>query len=124
MNSTRIARFRPSTMRRALLGAGLLLGSAGPLMAQADDSVLPQITVTDSADKKKLAEKVSSGALGDRSELETPFSTRAVKSDEIEDRQATSLAEVLKYDASVSNNSPVNGTHRPPSRCAACAWMT
>ncbi|MFX5693371.1 Plug domain-containing protein, partial [Acinetobacter baumannii] len=79
---------------------------AGPLMAQADDSVLPQITVTDSADKKKLAEKVSSGALGDRSELETPFSTRAVKSDEIEDRQATSLAEVLKYDASVSNNSP------------------
>jgi hypothetical protein len=28
MNSTRIARFRPSTMRRALLGAGLL-GSAG-----------------------------------------------------------------------------------------------
>jgi iron complex outermembrane receptor protein len=29
MNSTRIARFRPSTMRRALLGAGLLLGSAG-----------------------------------------------------------------------------------------------
>lgn len=111
MISTRIVRFRPSTMRRALLGAGLLLGSAGPLMAQADDSVLPQITVTDSADKKKLAEKVSSGALGDRSELETPFSTRAVKSDEIEDRQATSLAEVLKYDASVSNNSPVNGTH-------------
>ncbi len=111
MISRRIATFRPSTMRRALLGAGLLLGSAAPLLAQADDSVLPQITVTDSADKKKLAEKVSSGALGDRSELETPFSTRAVKSDEIEDRQATSLAEVLKYDASVSNSSPVNGTH-------------
>jgi len=46
---------------------------------------------------------VSGGALGARSALETPFSTNAVTSDEIEERQAQSLADVFRYDASVRN---------------------
>ncbi|WP_244216365.1 TonB-dependent siderophore receptor [Herbaspirillum rubrisubalbicans] len=111
MISTHIASFRLTTMQRALLSLGWLLGSAYPLLAQADDSALPPITVTGGSDTKQLAEKVSGGALGERSELDTPFSTRAVTSDEIVGRQASSLAEVLKYDASVTNISPANGTH-------------
>jgi iron complex outermembrane receptor protein len=98
-------------MRRAMLSAGILLGAMSSGLAQAEDSVLPQITVTEASEKKRLAEKLSGGALGDKAEIDTPFSTRAVTREEIEDRQATSLSEVLKYDASVSNLSPSNGTH-------------
>jgi iron complex outermembrane receptor protein len=104
-------KFPPSAMRRAMLSAGILLGGMSAGLAQAEDSALPQITVSDTGEKKQLAEKLSGGALGDKAEIDTPFSTRAVTREEIEDRQATSLSEVLKYDASVSNLSPSNGTH-------------
>ncbi len=50
---------------------------------------------------RQQAPKVSSGALGTRSDLETPFSTRVVAQQELEDRQVKSLGKVFAEDASV-----------------------
>jgi len=95
----------------ALSVAGLTLLSQQVQAQEASAIKLADITVNAASDKVKLAEKVSAGALGARSELETPFSTKSVSGEEIEARQATGLAEVLKYDASVTNSSPSVGTH-------------
>lgn len=74
-------------------------------------SGLSQVVIKATVEKKKLGDNVSSGVLGRRSELDTPFSTKAVSSDEIEDRLATSISEVMKYDASVTAISPPISTH-------------
>ncbi|WP_322053361.1 TonB-dependent siderophore receptor [Paraburkholderia bannensis] len=50
---------------------------------------------------RQQAPKVSSGALGTRSDLETPFSTRVVAQQELEDRQVKSLGKVFAEDAAV-----------------------
>jgi iron complex outermembrane receptor protein len=111
-----------STPRRtriylALAGAGLCAAAlhATPALA-ADDAdanagPLSQVVIKAQVEKKKLGDSVSGGALGRKSELDTPFSTKAVSSDEIEDRLATSISEVLKYDASVTAISPPISTH-------------
>lgn len=57
-------------------------------------------TVTVEGTRQK-APKVSSGALGTRSDLETPFSTRVVAQQELEDRQVKSLGKVFAEDAAV-----------------------
>ncbi|MET3119054.1 iron complex outermembrane receptor protein [Undibacterium sp. GrIS 1.8] len=76
-----------------------------------DNGTAVQVVIKATVEKKKLSDSVSSGALGRRSELDTPFSTKAVSSDEIEDRLATSISEVFKYDASVTAISPPISTH-------------
>ena len=74
-------------------------------------SPLSRVVITATTEKKKLGDAVSAGALGRRANLDTPFSTKSVSSDEIEDRLATSIAEVMKYDASVTAISPPIGSH-------------
>lgn len=102
--------FAPSRLQLALAAAGLC---ALHFSALAEDmgSALSTVEVKATVEKKKLGDAVSSGALGRKSELDTPFSTKAVSSEEIEDRLATSISEVLKYDASVTAISPPISTH-------------
>ena len=102
--------FAPSRLQLALAAAGLC---AFHFSAMAEDvgGALSTVEVKATVEKKKLGDSVSSGALGRKSELDTPFSTKAVSSEEIEDRLATSISEVLKYDASVTAISPPISTH-------------
>jgi len=102
--------FTPSRLQLALAAAGLC---ALHLSAMAEDAggALSTVEVKATVEKKKLGDSVSAGALGRKSELDTPFSIKAVSSDEIEDRLATSISEVLKYDASVTAISPPISTH-------------
>lgn len=102
--------FAPSRLQLALAAAGLC---ALHFSALAEDTggALSTVEVKATVEKKKLGDAVSSGALGRKSELDTPFSTKAISSEEIEDRLATSISEVLKYDASVTAISPPISTH-------------
>ncbi len=81
------------------LAQAALLATANAQTTPSSDTV-QQIEVTGTA-IKRLATSVVSGALGTRSELETPFSLRVVSIEEIQSRQAQSIDEVLKLDASV-----------------------
>ncbi|MEK6297926.1 MAG: TonB-dependent receptor plug domain-containing protein, partial [Paraburkholderia tropica] len=65
-----------------------------------DNKVHSLATVTINGTRQQ-APKVSSGALGTRSDLETPFSTRVVAQQELEDRQVKSLGKVFSEDAAV-----------------------
>ncbi|SAL01755.1 TonB-dependent siderophore receptor [Caballeronia ptereochthonis] len=70
------------------------------------EASLPAISVTASPDTlPHLREDVSSGALGSRTQLETPYSTTVVTGEELADRQANKLGDVFAQDASVSDNS-------------------
>jgi iron complex outermembrane receptor protein len=106
--------FRQQPLRLALIAAGLC-AAAGTAHAEAAPdngaSPLSTVVITATTEKKKLGDAVSAGALGRRANLDTPFSTKSVSSDEIEDRLATSIAEVMKYDASVTAISPPIGSH-------------
>lgn len=69
-------------------------------------SSLPAVSVTASADNTlHLSERVSSGALGARSQLDTPFSMAVIKADDLAERQVTKLGDVFALDASVTDNS-------------------
>jgi iron complex outermembrane recepter protein len=48
---------------------------------------------------------VSAGALGSRSQLDTPFSTTVVTGEDLADRQVNKLGDVFALDASVTDNS-------------------
>lgn len=104
--------YTKTRLHLALAAAGLC-ALHGPLQAADDaaEGALSRVIVKATVEKKKLGDSVSAGALGRKSELDTPFSTKAVSSDEIEDRLATSISEVLKYDASVTAISPPISTH-------------
>lgn len=52
-----------------------------------------------------LDTEVSGGALGARTQLDTPFSTTVVKSEDLAERQVSKLGDVFALDASVSDNS-------------------
>lgn len=105
--------FAPSRLHLALAAAGLCVLHLSAIAAETEivGGALSTVVVKATVEKKKLGDSVSSGALGRKSELDTPFSTKAVSSDEIEDRLATSISEVLKYDASVTAISPPISTH-------------
>ena len=73
---------------------------------------LPQVTVTGTARDNTLQHlqaPINSGALGDRTQLETPFSSAVVTSEDIEARQVNKLGDVFVMDASVSDNSATVG---------------
>jgi iron complex outermembrane receptor protein len=104
----------PTIVRRtriALLVGGAFAASAqaqtqGP--AAAVDAVAPNLPapqiVTINAEREREGEKARSrGALGSRSDLDTPFATATVTSEQLEDRQVTSLAQVFAEDASVTS---------------------
>ncbi|WP_409017595.1 TonB-dependent siderophore receptor [Caballeronia sp. LZ008] len=105
-----------STMRPSTLAALLLFAMSQSAMAQGSDGAqaadqpheasLPAVSVTASQDTlQHLRDDVSSGALGSRTQLETPFSTTIVTGEELADRQANKLGDVFAQDASVSDNS-------------------
>lgn len=109
--------FRLRVIPALLIGAGTLTAT----LAYADDNSNtaqnPANDTASGADKsgdkvhslatvtingtRQQAPKVSSGALGTRSDLETPFSTRVVAQQELEDRQVKSLGKVFSEDAAV-----------------------
>jgi len=99
-----------------VIAAGLGAGQAA--WAQSADSTakpvtqLPSVTVTGTAvddTLQHLQVPVDGGALGSRSQLETPFSSSVVTSADIEARQVNKLGDVFMLDASVSDNSAASG---------------
>ena len=105
----------------------------GPL-ADVDADAAPLQTIVVTAERDSEAKKArSGGALGSRSDLETPFSTATTSSEQIEDRQIASLAKVFADDASVSTKGgtytqaayavAVRGLHRR-ARAAGCCWCS
>lgn len=70
-------------------------------------AALPTVTATaaEETTSQHLGAKVSSGALGARTQLETPFSTTVVRSEDLAERQVSKLGDVFALDASVSDNS-------------------
>ncbi|MFM9926437.1 TonB-dependent receptor [Variovorax sp. H27-G14] len=79
-----------------------------PAAPAKSNTALPTVTVTsDTPDDtpQHLNARVNSGALGARSQLETPFSTTVVRSEDIAERQVSKLGDVFALDASVSDNS-------------------
>ncbi|OWT65862.1 TonB-dependent siderophore receptor [Candidimonas nitroreducens] len=99
------------------LGAGVPMcaGAADTAASPASDTaagagvaLLPAVSVQGSREDSMplhLRDKVESGALGDRSQLETPYSTTVVSSSDLKDRQVTKLGDVFAEDASVTDNS-------------------
>lgn len=87
----------------------LALGAAGQCgRALAQDVTLPAVTVKGKSQDdtpQHLGTKVGAGALGARSQLDTPFSTTVVKGEDIAERQVSKLGDVFALDASVSDNS-------------------
>ena len=87
----------------------LTLAAAGACgRAVAQDVTLPAVTVKGKSQDdtaQHLTTKVSGGALGTRTQLDTPFSTTVVKSEDLAERQVSKLGDVFALDASVSDNS-------------------
>ncbi|PMS26960.1 TonB-dependent siderophore receptor [Paraburkholderia rhynchosiae] len=98
----------------SLLSAGLLvsvglslstLSSSGWAQVAASDATatLPAVSVSASKDAPVAqADTVSAGALGTRKQVDTPFSTRTVTSEEGQDLFATTSNDLFKYDPAVS----------------------
>ncbi|MBN9114143.1 MAG: TonB-dependent receptor plug domain-containing protein, partial [Pandoraea sp.] len=71
-------------------------------------ATLQATTVTGSALREtpqNLKQPVQSGALGSRSQLDTPFSTTVVSQEQLEQRQPAKLGDVFSTDASVTDGS-------------------
>jgi iron complex outermembrane recepter protein len=114
------SRIRPlaAFARVAVLAGFPLCGSAAAFaqsaqtaQAAAADQALPAVTVTAAQDIElgpQLQKKASGGALGNRSQLDTPFSTTVVSGEDLADRQVTKVGDVFFNDASVSDNSNGN----------------
>lgn len=113
---------QPRAMSRALRKAfvymalagtpALMSGAAHAQAAAADeaksggDAALPTVTVSGAGEGgQHLRVQSSSGALGSRSVLDTPFSVTSVSADELADKQILKLGDVFSGDASVSDNS-------------------
>lgn len=98
----------PSLLNAVLLASvGLSLSTlSSPGWAQAaatDSGTLPAVSVTASRDTAMpQADTVSAGALGSRKQVDTPFSTHVVSSDEAKDLMATTANDLFKYDPAVA----------------------
>ncbi|QCP53815.1 TonB-dependent receptor [Trinickia violacea] len=100
---SRIAQPKLRQLNRSLKIAGYLtLCASRAGFAQE----LQPITVTVQRDTPQhLDASVAAGALGSRSQLDTPFSTTVVTSEQLADHQVYKLGDVFAGDASVSDNS-------------------
>lgn len=81
--------------------------------AAAQEATLPPVVVKGKLQddtSQQLNTEVSGGALGARSQLETPFSTKVVRGAELADRQVSKLGDVFALDASVSDNSAADNS--------------
>ncbi|SPK76477.1 putative TonB-dependent siderophore receptor (plasmid) [Cupriavidus taiwanensis] len=75
--------------------------------APADAASLPAVTVSAAAvddSGLQLEKKASTGALGSRTQLDTPYSTTIVTGEDLAERQVAKLGDVFAMDASVSDN--------------------
>lgn len=88
-------------------------GPGGGAAASQPVAQLPAVsieaTAVDDDTLVHLQTPVNGGALGARTQLETPFSTTVVTAQDIEDRQVNKLGDVFALDASVSDNSAAYG---------------
>jgi len=115
--------------RIGLLVAGLFAAAPqvqaqGPIAESAVPAIdaLPLQTVTVSGEREREGQRERSrGALGSRSDLETPFSTATVGSEQIEDRQIASLAQVFTDDASVTSK---GGTYTQAAYAVSVRGLT
>lgn len=89
-----------SGLEASVTGAEVVVGRTAP--ASGSDATLAAVTVTSQAAglATSLKSKASSGALGSRSVLDTPFSISSVGSAELEERLVTTTEQALRYDAS------------------------
>ncbi|MBP0597152.1 TonB-dependent receptor [Herbaspirillum sp. LeCh32-8] len=72
----------------------------------ADGAALPAVTVVAASEKDSgLKRAATSGALGARSVLNTPFSISVVEKDDIQDRQVTTIEQAFRFDPSVTSAS-------------------
>ncbi|CAM2160554.1 iron complex outermembrane recepter protein [Paraburkholderia tropica] len=88
--------------------AGASAAASAAAAATGAEKALPAVNVNAAAvvdSPLHLATPVSSGALGTRSQLDTPFSTTVVTGEDLADRQANKLGDVFAGDASVTDNS-------------------
>jgi iron complex outermembrane receptor protein len=88
-------------------------GQRGTAAANPAVTQLPTVSIEAAAPEDDtlvhLQSIVNGGALGNRTQLETPFSTTVVTAQDIEDRQVNKLGDVFALDASVSDNSAAYG---------------
>lgn len=105
-------RVRPlAALARVVVLAGFPV--CGAAIAQtappaAPEQALPAVTVSAQQEIEvgpQLRKKASGGALGNRSQLDTPFSTTIVTGEDLADRQVTKIGDVFFNDASVTDNS-------------------
>jgi len=102
----------PSLLSAALLASvGLSLSTLstpgwGQSVAASDAvTTLPAVTVTAAADPATQSDSVSAGALGTRKQVDTPFSTHVVTSEEAEDLMASTANDLFAYDPATSVSS-------------------
>ncbi|QSY67760.1 TonB-dependent receptor [Bordetella holmesii] len=95
------------------LALALALSAAAHAQTSSQVTQLPAVSVkandTAEDDLENLRVPVNSGALGNRSQLETPFATTVVGSTELRDRQISKLGDVFALDASVNDNGSSSG---------------
>ena len=116
---TRLHNERKPRINLLALAIGVMLGYQG--MAHAGEAALPDADTDADSDQvrtlksvsvlaNRASEKTAAGALGSKSDLDTPFSTTDKTSVEIEKLQAASLADLLQSDSSISRSgSDYNG---------------
>ncbi|MDR0237024.1 TonB-dependent siderophore receptor [Acinetobacter sp.] len=80
---------------------GTMLGLSLQAYAEDESEQLPIISVTAQQESDPLKQHIESGALGDKSILDTPFSMTVVDSEEITKRGAKSIGQIFANDASV-----------------------
>ncbi len=86
---------------------GLALSAlAAPGWAQSSgtgaDNALPAVSVSASRDAGTQTDTLATGALGTRKDVDTPFSTRVVTSEEAQDLMASTANDLFKYDPAVT----------------------
>ncbi|HWT71788.1 MAG TPA: TonB-dependent receptor plug domain-containing protein, partial [Oxalicibacterium sp.] len=114
LNTTHVPAIRRLPMQAAISMAIIQMAFAGAASAQgtsttgsADSAAeLPAVTVTAASESAQhLNTKIDGGALGSRSQLDTPFSSTVVAAEDLAERQVTKLGDVFALDSSVSDNS-------------------
>lgn len=122
-----VRRRRLTLLVAGIVGAAPSVFAQGPLpdppAAEAGDAEpAPLQTVVVTAERSSDAKKRrAAGALGARSDLETPFSTASTSSEQIEDRQIASLAKVFADDASVTSK---GGTYTQAAYAVSVRGLT
>lgn len=104
---------RPAFSLSPLFLASLLACTAAQAQPTDNPAPLEDVTVraaVEDATDLQLSRPVSAGALGQRSALETPYSTRVVTAESMEQTTPNKLGDVFFADAAVSDNSASVGT--------------